>query len=99
MKKIVAAAIVAAGTLLATGASAAPAGGLGNLPAVAPDSAIARVHGIHQSCQLGGAGWHRSPYPGVRVACRPPRPYGDYWMWRCYGGRCGYWHRHKKHWH
>lgn len=80
----------------ATAASAAPGAGLGSKPGVA--SGIIQVHGVHGRCELGPAGWHRNPRPGVRIACRPPRPRGAYWMWRSEGPRHGWYHRHEKRW-
>jgi hypothetical protein len=34
-----------------------------------------------------------------RVTCRPARPRGADWGWRCEGPRCGWWHRHNNRWH
>ena len=78
-------------------AQAAPGAGLGTVPA-ATDSALVKVHGVHRSCERGGAGWHRSPRPGVRIVCRPARPRGNFWIWRSEGPRHGWWHRHEKRW-
>lgn len=82
--------------MTATAASAAPGAGLGSKPGVA--SGLIQVHGVHRSCELGRAGWHRTPRPGLRVACRPPRPRGAFWMWRSEGPRHGWYHRNEKRW-
>ena len=33
-----------------------------------------------------------------RSTCRPVRPSGRDWGWRCEGPRCGWWHRHDRRW-
>lgn len=78
-------------------ANAAPLGNLGTAPAV--DSGIVQVHGRHNTCELGVAGWHRSPRRGVRIACRPHRPRGAFWIWRSEGPRHGWYHRKERRWH
>lgn len=81
----------------AASASAAPLAGLGKAPSA--ETGIVQVHGRHNSCQLGRAGWHRSPRYGGRVVCRPARPRGAYWIWRSEGPRHGWWHRKERRWH
>jgi hypothetical protein len=78
-------------------ASAAPIGNLGSAPAV--ENGVVQVHGRHSTCELGVAGWHRSPRRGVRIACRPQRPRGNFWIWRSEGPRHGWYHRHERRWH
>ena len=81
----------------AAAASATPLSGLGKAPAA--ETGLVQVHGRHQGCRLGVAGWHRSPRYGVRITCRPPRPRGAYWIWRSEGPRHGWYHSRRKHWH
>lgn len=78
-------------------ANAAPFGGLSKAPAV--DNGVVQVHGRHNACELGRAGWHRSPRRGVRVTCRPFRPRGAFWIWRDEGPRHGWYHSKEKRWH
>lgn len=91
-------AILGATTLAisASTALAAPGAGLGSQPGAA--SNIIQVHGVHRTCQLGPAGWHRNPRRGVRIACRPSRPRGAYWMWHSEGPRHGWYNRREKRW-
>lgn len=78
-------------------ANAAPLSGLGKAPAA--ESGLVQVHGRHNSCELGVAGWHRTPRRGVRITCRPHRPRGDFWIWRSEGPRHGWYHRKERRWH
>lgn len=94
--------LAAAGLALAVfGMGTAQAAPVGLLKPVdsAADSALIKVHGVHSSCQLGGAGWHRSPRRGVRIVCRPARPRGIFWTWREFDGRKGWYHRRDRRWH
>lgn len=99
MKMILAAAVLAAGTALsAATASAAPGSALGGIKANA-DSNLQLVHGRHQHCERGRAGWHRSPRDGVRIECRPRRPSGMYWSWRKNGPDWGWYDTRRRRWH
>jgi hypothetical protein len=42
-------------------------------------------------------GWHYMNGQR-RVICRPARPRGNFWNWRCEGPRCGWWHRNERRW-
>jgi hypothetical protein len=44
--------------------------------ASAQESGIIQVHGVHRSCKLGPAGWHRHTKWGERRVCRPWRGNG-----------------------
>lgn len=103
MKRISLATLATAAAALAVSAgaaSAAPASGLGN--ALGGDkgltSNIIQVHGRHNYCALGPGGWHRTPARGVRIACRPARPRGAFWIWRSEGPRHGWYHRRDRRW-
>ena len=48
-------------------------------------------------CVRDERGWHYMRGPR-RVTCRPVRPKGTFWMWRCEGPRCGWWHRNEHRW-
>jgi hypothetical protein len=96
-------AIAAVAGLLALGAGAGtahalPASGPGHLAPAVQSELLIPVHGVHRRCDLGRGGWHRNPAPGVRITCRPPRPRGAYWFWRCGGGDCNWWHRRERRW-
>ena len=89
--------ILAAGALLAalaTSASAAPAG-LGN--SAAPDAGLTTKVAT-MICVRDDRGWHHMRGKD-RVTCRPARPRGAEWGWRCEGPRCGWWHRMDSRWH
>ena len=77
-------------------ANAAPAGALTQPQNV--EKLAEATHGRHSTCQLGPGGWHRTPQRGVRIACRPPRPVGSYWIWRSFGGRDGWYHSRERRW-
>jgi hypothetical protein len=49
-------------------------------------------------CERDDRGW-RYMRGDRRVTCRPARPSGRDWGWRCEGPRCGWWHRHERRWH
>ena len=78
-------------------ANAAPLSGIGK--AAGAESALIQVHGRHQACERGAAGFHRSPRRGVRVACRSPRPRGAFWIWRSEGKRHGWYDSKHRRWH
>lgn len=99
MKMILATAALALGAALAAGGAMAA-------PAVAPGQAVPhmgagdliKVHGVHRSCERGPAGWHRTPRPGVRYACRPSRPSGLHWSWRRNGPSWAWYHSRDRRW-
>jgi hypothetical protein len=48
-------------------------------------------------CVRDDRGWHY--FRGRnRVVCRPVRPRGAYWGWRCEGKRCGWWQSRERRW-
>jgi hypothetical protein len=49
-------------------------------------------------CGRDDRGWHYMRGQR-RVTCRPARPRGALWGWRCEGPRCGWWHRQNRRWH
>jgi hypothetical protein len=99
MNKAIAAGAALLGFGLAAGsASALPASRAVDLAPAIHSELLIQVHGVHRRCELGRGGWHRSPAPGVRISCRPSRPPGVYWFWRCAGGDCGWWHRRERRW-
>jgi hypothetical protein len=49
-------------------------------------------------CTRDDRGWHYMRGER-RVTCRPVRPKGAFWGWRCEGPRCGWWHRNDRRWH
>lgn len=101
MQRLSLAAIAAAAALAASAsaASAAPASGFGKaLGETGLTGNVIQVHGRHVRCELGRGGWHRSPARGVRIACRPPRPRGAFWIWRSEGPRHGWYHRKERRW-
>lgn len=81
----------------AAAANAAPIAGLSKAPTA--ENGVVQVHGRHDRCELGRAGWHRSPRYGVRIVCRPARPRGDYWIWRSEGPRQGWWDNRSHRWY
>ncbi|MBL8566819.1 MAG: hypothetical protein JNM89_13985 [Hyphomicrobiaceae bacterium] len=95
-------AVFGAAALMATAgaAFAAPAAGLSKAfgGEAGVSSGVIQVHGRHGYCALGPGGWHRTPARGVRIACRPPRPRGAFWIWKHDGPRAGWYHRRDRHW-
>jgi hypothetical protein len=49
-------------------------------------------------CTRDDRGWHYMRGHS-RVSCRPVRPHGSSWGWRCDGPRCGWWDRRDHRWH
>ena len=49
-------------------------------------------------CIRDDRGWHYMR-GSRRIVCRPARPSGRLWGWRCEGPRCGWWHRNERRWH
>jgi hypothetical protein len=89
---LVSAAVLAAATLWAGTAAAAPiAGGAGPAPGAEP--LVSKVATF--VCVRDDRGWHYM-HGQRRVSCRPVRPRGEHWGWRCEGPRCGWWHRHER---
>jgi hypothetical protein len=99
MSKVIAAVagVLALGAA-ATSANALPASGPGDLAPAVQSELLIQVHGVHRACVRGRGGWHRNPARGVRITCRPPRPRGVYWFWRCAGGDCNWYHRRERRW-
>jgi hypothetical protein len=78
---------------LATAALAGPAPG--QRPAT-NEALISKV--ADYVCIRDERGWHHMR--GTRrVVCKPVRPRGAFWGWRCEGPRCGWWHRNDRRWH
>jgi hypothetical protein len=48
-------------------------------------------------CIRDDRGWHYMRGER-RVTCRPARPTGRDWGWKCEGKRCGWWHRRENRW-
>ena len=57
--------------------------------------AVTRIAGY--VCSRDDRGWHYMRGER-RMTCRPARPSGKEWGWRCEGKRCGWWHRGEKRW-
>jgi hypothetical protein len=80
-----------AGSMMA--ASAAPA--TSGLASSEQTGAITRV--AERDCIRDEKGWHYME-KDRRHSCRPKRPEGREWGWRCEGKRCGWWHGKEKRW-
>lgn len=75
--------------------------GLALTGAAMSTSTPANADGRHRTCQAGGAGYHYHVWRNgrlARIACRPSRPPGSFWIWRSYGGRDGWWHSRERRW-
>jgi hypothetical protein len=88
--RLVSAAVLAAATLWAGTAGAAPIGGT-RAPQAEP--LLSKVATF--VCARDDRGWHYMR-GSRRVTCRPARPRGSHWGWHCEGRRCGWWHRHER---
>jgi hypothetical protein len=86
-----------AGSLLILAASSASAAA-GPLSAGRPseENLITRI--ATYVCIRDDRGWHYMRGER-RMTCKPVRPSGRDWGWRCEGPRCGWWHRGEKRWH
>jgi hypothetical protein len=67
-------------------------------PATAPTDGSLVTKTATFVCERDERGW-RYMRGDRRVTCRPARPAGRDWGWRCEGPRCGWWHRHERRWH
>jgi hypothetical protein len=85
------AAVLAAATLWAGTAGAAPIGAGTRGPQAEP--ILSKVATF--VCARDDRGWHYMR-GSRRVTCRPVRPRGPHWGWHCEGPRCGWWHRHER---
>jgi hypothetical protein len=85
------------GALLIGGsfASLASAAPLTGKQAAADKSLVSKVATF--ICTRDDHGWHYMR-GDARVTCRPVRPSGAMWGWRCEGPRCGWWHRNEHRW-
>ena len=50
-----------------------------------------------RDCMRDEKGWHYMEKER-RHACKPKRPQGKDWGWKCEGPRCGWWHAKEKRW-
>ena len=55
------------------------------------------VQVAERDCIRDERGWHYMEKER-RHSCRPRRPEGKEWGWRCEGKRCGWWHGKEKRW-
>jgi hypothetical protein len=62
---------------------------------VEQDRVIVQV--AEHECIRDEKGWHYMEKER-RHDCRPKRPEGKEWGWRCEGKRCGWWHAKEKRW-
>jgi hypothetical protein len=89
--------LVLAGALLGLGlvtssASATPIGIGGT------DHSELALKVAEHDCKRDERGWHYME-KDRRRDCRPKRPEGREWGWKCESKRCGWWHAKEKHWH
>jgi hypothetical protein len=94
MKAVLSATAFALLTGFAGSASAAPLGATGN--GLAGETLMTNV--ATYVCIRDDRGWHYMRGQR-RITCRPARPTGAGWGWRCEGPRCGWWHRNNHRWH
>lgn len=95
--------VIVAATALAAGAVALPASAAPLAPvrpAADAASPVIEVQGYRyrRDCYWTGSGWGYK-YHGKVLVCRPYKPYGSGWMWYSEGGRHGWYHPKRKHWH
>ena len=55
------------------------------------------VQVAEHDCIRDERGWHYME-KDRRRDCRPRRPEGREWGWKCEGKRCGWWHAKEKRW-
>jgi len=73
-------------------ANATPTGSI-----LAKPEASVIVQVAEHECIRDEKGWHYMEKEH-RHSCRPKRPEGRDWGWRCEGKRCGWWHAKEKRW-
>jgi hypothetical protein len=61
------------------------------------DGSELTVRSADHDCMRDEKGWHYME-KDRRHSCRPRRPEGKDWGWRCEGKRCGWWHAKEKRW-
>jgi hypothetical protein len=89
--------LVLAGGLIAlgfamTGVSAAQIG------VIPTDRSELTLKVADHDCLRDERGWHYMD-KDRRRDCRPNRPEGKDWGWKCEGARCGWWHAKERQWH
>ena len=94
MKTVLTASAIAILAGFAGSASASPLGG--SLDRLQGENLTTRV--VTYVCIRDDSGWHHMR-GARRITCRPARPRGAFWGWRCEGPRCGWWHRDNRRWH
>ena len=89
---------VVAGGLIGS-ASAAPL--TRSAPAADVASPVTQVQGYRyrKDCVWINKGWGYRDRHGKVLVCRPYKPSGSGWYWHSEGGRHGWYHRQRKHWH
>jgi hypothetical protein len=70
---------------------------LTNSTAVSFGQAGVIIRVAEHKCVRDERGWHYMENER-RHSCRPKRPEGKDWGWRCEGKRCGWWHAKEKRW-
>ena len=88
-------ALLVGACISATVAAAAPIGGAAG---GRPNEQGLVTKAATYVCTRDDRGWHYMRGER-RVTCRPVRPRGALWGWRCEGPRCGWWHRNDRRWH
>ena len=88
---LIPAALLALG-LVTSSASATPIG------VVRADRSELTLKVADRDCIRDEKGWHYMEKERRRD-CKPKRPEGKEWGWKCEGKRCGWWHAKEKHWH
>jgi hypothetical protein len=90
---LIPAALVGLGVGMAVANAAPPAG-----TAARSGQASVIVQAAERDCIRDEKGWHYME-KDRRRDCRPKRPEGRDWGWKCKEKRCGWWHAKENRWH
>ena len=91
------AAILIPAALASLGIAAAGVGATPTTDVVSQAGAGIVVQVAEHDCMRDEKGWHYME-KDRRRGCRPRRPEGKEWGWKCEGKRCGWWHAKEKRW-
>jgi hypothetical protein len=91
------AAILIPAALASLGFAAAAVGATPTTGVLTQAGAGILVQVAEHDCMRDEKGWHYME-KDRRRSCRPKRPEGKEWGWKCEGKRCGWWHAKEKRW-
>ena len=88
--------LLLAGAVLAFGAAASSTSAI-EVGMIATGRSELTVQVAEHECVRDEKGWHYME-KDRRRNCRPARPEGKDWTWKCEAKRCGWWHKKENRW-